>query len=132
MCLAKCLTLGSCVASALNIIYQVAAAVALHLIDDSLAELVEDFLFVITAVDTVAASIDLAQDSVNISVAPSDDPYGVVQFAAVSLDIMTEEGLLANLTITRAQGTLAAVEVFYRTETATKAGVLPASKGDGK
>jgi len=113
-------------------IHQAATTVALHVTDDALAELVEDFLFMITAVDTVAASIDVARDSVNISLAPSDDPYGVVQFATASLDIVAEEGLLANLTITRAQGTLAAVEVFYRTQTATKVGVLPASNGGGK
>ncbi|EDQ87127.1 uncharacterized protein MONBRDRAFT_27656 [Monosiga brevicollis MX1] len=80
--------------------------VTVQIVDD---EIPEDEEFFQIHLDALAPSglsrLDTQHQAVNVSILPSDDPFGVFGFSNASLDLVVQEGVRVPLVIERTRGT---------------------------
>ena len=95
---------------------QKTAPISIPLVDDDLPEAAEAFRLTLDAVSVPGASLLANHTSAVVTIAANDDTYGVVGFAAASMDVLVNERSRdVVLSIERSRGAFAAVSVRVRT-----------------
>ena len=90
-------------------------SVILQVLADATPEIPEPYTVNITSVETLSTDIssrdgvailDQTSSTATITIRASDNPHGIVEFQSSSLDVLTDESAMLELTIIRTFGTI--------------------------